>query len=220
MVIRYVISLVLFSSSALFYGGTDFYGTCEKITPRAVQKMAYSWHNDSPVPLEDLRCITVSYYDFDGNVVQGELIMHALVADDIIEIFKELFTIKFPLASMMLVGDYKKDEKDYRIATNCCAHFTRRVIKEMRWSNHAFGTAIDINPWKNPYIKADFFFPPEGKKYLDRTIGEPGMIVKDSPIYKIFTQKGWLWGGECFDHCIDYMHFQKVIPGLNQNKNN
>ena len=107
-------------------------------------------------------------------------------------------------------------------ANNSSAFYARRVAGTTRWSNHSWGAAIDINPLLNPFSRKDFFTPKAGKRYLDRTLDEPGMITKESYIYKLFIEKGWQWGGECFyerDETIDRHHFQKIIPGLNRNTN-
>ena len=191
----------------------------QEITPDIKAKMIYSWQDDSPVPLSDLRYISVSHWDFDGNVHQGELVMHKEVAEDIVDIFRQLFAIRFPIQSILLIDHFEANDEKSMAANNCCAHCSRRVAGETRWSNHSFGTAIDINPLLNPYVRGDFFTPTQGEKYLDRTPNEPGMIMRDSEIYKIFTEKGWEWGAESFDHCTDYHHFQKVVTGLNKSKN-
>ena len=102
------------------------------------------------------------------------------------------------------------------------AFYARKVASTQRWSNHASGLAIDINPLLNPYSKGDFFCTQEGECYLDRTLDVPGMITKDSYIYQLFIERGWEWGGECFyarDGVLDRHHFQKIISGINQTTN-
>ncbi|MDP3889470.1 MAG: M15 family metallopeptidase [bacterium] len=199
----------------MLYAEQAFYATCEKITPAIKNKMKYSWKKNSPVPLEDLRYITVSHYDFDGSVAQGEIVMHYLVADDIIEIFKELFNVKFPIQSMKLVDNFNASDDDSMDANNCYAHCTRFVDHTRWWSNHSFGIAIDINPIQNPCLTRGDFWPKAAKKYLDRTVSQPGMITKNSFIYNLFIKRGWVWGGECFGlSYIDYHHFQKNDPWL------
>jgi D-alanyl-D-alanine carboxypeptidase len=198
----------------------QFIGWHQEITSEVKAQMIYSWQENSPVPLSDLRYISVSHWDFNGNVQQGELVMHKKVADDIIDIFRKLFAIKFPIQSMKLIDHFQADDERSMAANNCSAHCTRRVVGTSRWSNHSYGTAIDINPRLNPYTRDDSYCPQNSKRYLDRTLNEPGMITHESTIYHIFKEKGWEWGGECFDHCVDYHHFQKVVPGLNKSKNN
>jgi cell wall-associated NlpC family hydrolase len=59
--------------------------------------------------------------------------------------------------------------------------------------------------------------PPESQDLIyepNRSADIPGIITKDSPIYKIFKEKGWIWGGESFETCVDLHHFEKRIPEL------
>ncbi len=68
----------------------QFFATRQEITPVILRKMPYTWNNECPVPLADLRYITVSHYDFAGNIHQGELVVHKLLVDDLIDIFEKL----------------------------------------------------------------------------------------------------------------------------------
>ncbi len=123
---------------------------------------------------------------------------------------------------MLTIDHFDGSDNASMVANNSSALYARRVAGTTRWSNHTFGTAVDINPLLNPLSKEDFFCPKEAERYLDRTLNEPGMITKESYIYTLFKEKGWEWGGECFyerDKTIDRHHFQKVIPGVNKNTN-
>ena len=108
-------------------------------------------------------------------------------------------------------------------ANNTSAFYARKVAGTDRWSNHSFGCAIDINPLFNPYSSPKSkVIPVQAEPYLNRKLNIPGMILKDSYIYKLFKDRGWQWGGECFyerDGVIDRHHFQKIVPGLNKNTN-
>lgn len=199
-----------------------FFVKTSVITPDIVQRMTYTWHPESPVPIEDLRCLTVSFYDFEGLVQQGDLIVHQMAVEDLIYIFEKLFAVQFPLTSIKLVDEFAGSDDASMSANNSSAFYARKVARTNRWSNHASGLAIDINPLLNPYSKGDFFCPQEAAYYLDRTLDLPGMIEKESYIYTLFIERGWQWGGECFrerDGVIDRHHFQKIIPGINQTTN-
>ncbi|NND35346.1 MAG: M15 family metallopeptidase, partial [Saprospiraceae bacterium] len=79
-----------------------------------------------------------------------------------------------------------------------------------RWSSHAYGAAIDINPGQNPYVlnpdQSDFkVFPSGGERFLDRGNIRIGMV---EPIVHIFKKHGFTeWGGE-WESPLDYHHFQ------------
>ncbi len=199
-----------------------FVATSQRITPDILKRMVYTWHPLSPVPLEDLRYITLSYYDFEGTVNQGELVVHEKAVDDLVSIFEKLFEVQFPLQSMLLVDEFAGSDDASMRANNSSAFYARKVAQTDRWSNHASGLAIDINPLINPYSKGAIVCPQEGEPYLDRDRVVPGMITKDSYIYKLFKERGWEWGGECFyerDGVIDRHHFQKIVSGINKNTN-
>ncbi len=200
----------------------EFFFTCKEITPAILQRMVYTWHAESTVPLEELRYLMISHYDFEGAVCLGELVVQVSVVDDLAYIFKRLYEVKFPIQSMILVDEFEGSDDASMRANNSSAFYARKVAGTDRWSNHAYGLAVDINPLLNPYSKGSLCCPVEGKYYLDRTLGIPGMITADSFIYRLFKERGWQWGGECFyerDGVIDRHHFQKIVIGSNKTTN-
>lgn len=218
-----VYSLILsFNFSLCSQSTPQFHAACQEITPEILSRMVYTWNKQSPVPLSELRYITLSHYNFEKEVMQGELVVHKLVVDDLLYIFEKLFEVQFPIHSMKLVDEFEGSDDRSMSANNSSAFYARKVANTDRWSNHSFGCALDINPLLNPYSKESFFCPLEGEHYLDRTLNQPGMITKNSYIYRLFIERGWQWGGECFyvrDGAIDRHHFQKIIPELNRNTN-
>ncbi len=217
---RFYLACALYCTILCAQTTTEFFAQSYPLSEEILSRMVVTWQSDSPVPVKELRYLTVSYYDFQGQVKQGELVVHALAVDDLISIFKKLFEVRFPIHSMKFVDEFGSDDASMS-ANNTSAFYARHVTRTGRWSNHAYGLAIDINPLLNPYIRGEYFCPQEGERYLDRTLNGSGMITKDSYIYTLFKEHGWLWGGECFlDRGIeDLHHFQKVVPGLNENNN-
>ena len=53
-------------------------------------------------------------------------------------------------------------------ANNTSAFNCRYVSGTTRWSEHAYGLAIDINPIQNPYVKGSTVDPPAGGDWTDR----------------------------------------------------
>lgn len=205
--------------------GNEFRFLCQEITPEIKSRLVYTWNEESPVPLKDLCYLNVSHYDFSGNIQEGELVVHSLVANDLIYIFRKLFEAQFPIQSMKIVDEFGGSDDESMRSNNTSAFFARKVANTDRWSNHSYGLAIDINPLLNPYSSHKIISAPqEGLPYLDRTLNIPGMITTDSYIYSLFKELGWEWGGECFLHrgdgVIDRHHFQKVVDGINHTTNN
>jgi hypothetical protein len=163
------------------------------------------------ISYDDLRYIRLKYYDFDGNVHDdGELIVNAALAKEVTEIFYTLYKEKYPLASVRLVDEYGEpgDDNLSMAANNTSGFNYRKVTGKKNLSQHSYGRAIDINPLMNPYIKKDgSISPPKGAEYADRSLKLRGMIDTDDPCYKLFTKKGWSWGGYSGEK--DYQHFSK-----------
>lgn len=170
-----------------------------------------SWKEIAPYSIDDLVYIQVTYYDFDGKTHIGELIMHKLVAPDIIEIFKVLFEAQFPIEKMKLIDDYDASDEASMADNNSSALCVRSITnRQNELSRHSYGVAIDINPIQNPYISSDMILPKAGEDYQDRTNKRKGMIVEGDICYDAFVSHGWTWGGN-WTSIKDYQHFQKDI---------
>ena len=169
-----------------------------------------SYPTDCNVPYSDLRYVKVLHYDFNGNVHEGELICAKEVAQELTNIFYELYLAKYPIEKMVLVDEYDADDiASMRDNNTSCFNF-RVISGSKKLSMHSYGLAIDINPLINPYVKGDYISPKEAKPYVDRSQIKPGMISKDDLCYKLFTKYGWKWGG-IWNTVKDYQHFEKEI---------
>lgn len=166
-----------------------------------------SWRPGCPVGLDGLRLLTFPYVTFDGDVATGELIVAAEVAEQIGEVFRQLFEAEYPIQRIDLVDTYGGDDLASMQANNTSAFNCREVAgKPGIWSNHALGLAIDLNPLMNPYVSGGFVDPPDGVEYLDRSDVRLGMIVADDPAVQAFLAMGWRWGGNWVG-LKDYQHF-------------
>jgi hypothetical protein len=94
-------------------------------------------------------------------------------------------------------------------ANNTSAFNFRNVAGTQVLSKHALGAAIDINPRHNPMIIGAAIFPPSGAVYTDRSVCQPGMIVRPGPVVDLFDARGWEWGGD-WSPMKDYHHFTKA----------
>ncbi len=167
------------------------------------------------VPYDDLRFVHILYVDFDETDREGELMVHRKVAEDVLDIFYELYEARYPLASVKLVDDFGEvaDDNLSMAANNTSAFCYRQVTGSKKLSWHSFGAAIDINPVQNPYLNGKRVSPPEGRDYLDRKNKRPHMIDHSDTCYKVFTAHGWKWGGD-FSGDKDYQHFYKELKGV------
>ncbi|MFZ5968014.1 MAG: M15 family metallopeptidase [Bacillota bacterium] len=168
-----------------------------------------SWKDGSPVTLEELSYVKVTYWGFDDLPHRGELIVHQKVAEEICEIFQALYEARFPIEKIRLIDEYGADD-DLSMADNNTSAFCYRDVANRKGtlSKHSYGVAIDINPIQNPYVRQNEVSPEKGKEYTDRGKIRKGMIIKGDPCYEAFTKRGWTWGGD-WKTMKDYQHFQK-----------
>lgn len=186
----------------------------ETIAKRIVGK---TWTVECPVPLTDLRYLTIPYWGYDGKEHLGEMIVHKAVALEVIDIFQELFEVKFPIEEMRLIDDYFEPGKtrgeidDISMAhNNTSAFFFRFIGKTTIVSEHGLGTAIDINPRVNPFVRGDYVCPAESRVYCDRTRTDvKGLLTGKDVCVRAFTKRGWNWAG-LWKKVQDYQHFCKV----------
>jgi hypothetical protein len=185
----------------------QFRGSIARIDAALAERMTgVSWRPGCPVPLRDLRLLTLSHWDFDRRSRTGRLVVHRDVAREVLGAFRELYAARFPIRRMWLVdaygaSDFRSIEADNTSAFNC-----RYVDGTTRWSNHAYGTAIDINPIENPYVSAGRTSHRASVPYLDRSRRRPGMAVEGGPLVRAFDRIGWGWGGR-WASVKDYQHF-------------
>lgn len=180
-----------------------------RIDPVDAQRLGKSWRPGCPVGPDQLRLVSVSYVGFDGRSHQGELVVADAVANDVSEIFGDLYAARFPIERMETVDRYDADDDRSMAADNTSAFNCRPITGGTEWSNHSYGRAIDINTVRNPYIaRSGAVSPPDGAPYADRMRKDPGMIHPDDAAVRAFNGRSWDWGGG-WSAPIDYQHFEK-----------
>jgi hypothetical protein len=176
------------------------------IGPAPAERMTESWRPGCPVPLDDLRLLTLTHWRFDGEVHRGELVIHADQARAVKEVFRALFQARFPIKRMQLVDVYGGDDYRSMAANNTSGFNCRTVEGSSSWSEHAYGRAIDINPIQNPAVQDGRVSPPAGTRYLYRSRPAKGLIRADDAVVRAFAAIGWGWGGY-WTSLKDYQHF-------------
>ena len=171
---------------------------------------------DCIVPREDLRYLLVLHKDKDGNTHQGEMVVHKLIAEDVLEIFEELYDANYPIERMVLPDNYMADDETMMRDNNSSCFNFRFISHTTKISKHGLGMAVDINTLYNPYYKVvtnddgtteEVIEPATGAPYLDRTREFDYKIDKDDLCYRLFIEKGFEWGGDWTDR-KDYQHFE------------
>ena len=179
-----------------------------------------SYQVNDNIGLSELRYLKLLHFNFDGNIQVGELICNAALAQDMIDIFTELFYCRYQICSMHLIDNYwtgdgvESDEASIEVDNTSCFCY-RRATDAANLSNHAYGRAIDINPLENPF----YIIRPDGSLEYYHTNAEPYLLNRDPSIphvitevddaYRIFTAHGFSWGGN-WSNPKDYQHFEKL----------
>jgi hypothetical protein len=188
--------------------GSGFEVHVGRISERLKERMTgKSWHRGCPVPIRDLRLMRVSYHNFDGERRMGKLVAHEDAMATLTHALRVMYRNSFKIRRMRLIDVYNGSDDRSMSADNTSAFNCRYVAGTTRWSEHAYGRAIDINPIENPYVGSDgSVSPPEGEPYTDRSRHRKGMIHGGGAVVEAFTDRGWGWGG-FWDSPKDYQHF-------------
>jgi D-alanyl-D-alanine carboxypeptidase len=180
------------------------------IQPVTAADLGASWRPDCPLDPQQLRRVEVNYLGFDGQTHRGALIVNEDLAADVVAIFEQLLQLRYPIEKIRTVDNYPAADDELSMEDNNTSAFNCRDIPGTgRWSQHAFGRAIDLNPLLNPYIdRTGAFQPKNAAPYLDRNRTDPGLLHAGDPVVRVFTDRGWRWGGS-WRTPLDYQHFER-----------
>jgi LysM repeat protein len=172
----------------------------EPVTPAMV---GWDPARKCPVVPADLRKVWVSYIDLQGGYHDGSIIVRQDLVLRTQRAFFTLFRSHYRIMAMAPMSVNMPGVTDMSIVTagyNC-----RPVAGTHTWSQHAYGTAIDVNPLQNPMIRGRVVDPGAGSLYQRRSHYWIGMMHVDGAV-RAFTANGFYWGGN-WTSLKDYMHF-------------
>jgi D-alanyl-D-alanine carboxypeptidase len=191
-----------------------FEARVQKLPPSVRAQLTVSaWRLGCPVPLSQLRLLTVPHWGFDGNEHMGRLVVNADHAAQLGKVFGRLHKLRFQIRHLQLADSYgpiaaRPNDNDVSASFECrqavpspCSGGTGTGT----WSRHAFGLAIDLNPRENPYVGCGKLRDPSRRPFLDRSRVRPGMVTP--AVVAAFREIGWSWGGAWTGDTKDYMHF-------------
>jgi hypothetical protein len=180
------------------------------VHPVTAAELGASWRPGCPVEPAQLRRVDVDHIGFDGQIHHGELIVHEDLVPEVITIFEQLYRLRFPIEKIRTADHYPAADDELSMEDNNTSAFNCRGIPGThQWSQHAYGRAIDLNPLLNPCIYASGELQPQNAApYLDRSRTDPGLLHNGDPAVRVFTDRGWRWGGY-WTTPIDYQHFER-----------
>ncbi len=171
-----------------------------------------SYKDYCTIPREDLRYIHVLHKNIEGETLEGEMVCSTLIAEDLLEIFRELYEQSYPIEKMRLIDEYDADDERSMTDNNSSCFNYRTISHTNKISKHGLGVAVDINTLYNPYTKVvdgeRIIEPAAGAPYLDRDADFPYKIERGDLCYNLFISHGFEWGGDWSDR-KDYQHFEK-----------
>lgn len=154
-----------------------------------------TWQPACPVARDQLAWVRVTFRGFDDERHTGELLLDRDVADDVVQVFGRLWRADFPLEELRVTRRDELDAAPTGDGNNSGAFVCRPVVGGTTYSQHAYGLAVDLNPFQNPYTKGDVVLPELASSYLDRDRRRPGVYDADSVVVQAFAEIGWTWGG-------------------------
>jgi hypothetical protein len=174
-------------------------------------QLPYSWHKGCPVGPSQLRRVRLTYWGFDRKAHGGALVVNVSVVGEVVRVFRRLYVKRFPIRRMRPIDAYHGQDEHSLNHDNTAGFNCRYVIGPgpERWSVHALGLAIDVNPVENPYLDGGRVHPKAGRAYLDRSRLRRGMAVPGGLLVRAFAAQGWSWGGR-WTSAPDYQHFSRT----------
>ena len=172
-----------------------------------------SWPEGCTIRRSDLRYLRLSHFDAENKEHVGEMVCNKAIANDIVEIFRELYRQKYPIQRIRLMDDYEADDEQAMRDNNTSSFCYRKISGSSKLSKHATGMAVDINTLYNPYVRSGkdghrIVEPATATKYVDRRKSFPYKIVKGDLLHRLFLQHGFKWGGS-WRTMKDWQHFEK-----------
>lgn len=164
--------------------------------------------------LDALVLVGVNFIGFDGEMHEGQIVVHQELQKDVEDLFELMLQIKFPLQEVSPIVKYNWDDELSMSVNNSSAFNYRLVINTDQVSWHGHGRAIDINPRINPVVVPEeaqwkITQPANGSYNLE----EPGTLYAGHKVVEFLKARGWEWGGD-WEEYKDYQHFQKKSVNL------
>ena len=195
--------LAIFAVSVVY--APPFASNVSRVT---ADQLRHSWHSGCPVAPSRLRRVRVTYWGLDRRAHTGALVANEDAVPALVRVFSRLYAARFPIRRLRPIDVYGGKDERSLAADNTAAFNCRYVVGPgpRRWSAHAYGEAIDVNPVENPFLEGGRVHPRAGRSYLRRSRVRPGMATRGGLLVRTFAAVGWKWGGR-WTGSPDYQHF-------------
>ena len=204
--------------SAVSASNLDSFFRADTISDQVFKRIwLKSYKRDCTVPRQELRYLRVLHVNKDGKPQTGEIICNRAIADDLLQIFRQLYLSGYRIEKMLLVDEYNADDETSMADNNTSCFNYRCIAGSKKLSYHSRGLAIDINPLINPCLhpRSGLVEPKAGKQYAHNRRNRKGQAIRfideQDLCYRLFIQHGVIWGGS-WSTPKDYQHFEKRLP--------
>ncbi len=155
--------------------------------------------------INQLELINVTYLSMDGKIHQGQILTNKAIAGNLKEIFQYMMKQKFPVNQVIPIVKFNWDDEASMRADNTYSF----CYRDVSYSKHSTGMAIDINPFQNPVRwNKEYSYrknKPEGAGYRPEAAGT---FYPGHPVVTKFKSLGFFWGRN-FSRNDDDHHFEK-----------
>lgn len=184
---------------------TRYAGADAVIIPTTYAEVEGYWNDACPMHWDRLRTIHVNHWDYAGQIRRGVIVVRDDRASEVAAAFTEMFDARFRIARMELPSVWGGNDELMMAANNTSGFNCRKVVgNPYRWSPHAYGYAVDINPVENPYRDPTGKWWPSTQWSVDRPAGVIGMHYTNSTSVTSLRKRGWDWG-----YGWDWHHFER-----------
>lgn len=160
--------------------------------------------------LSSLELIEVVYLSTDNKIHKGQIVINSAIAEDIKDLFTFMLSEGFVIEKVIPIVRYDWSDSLSMDDNNSYSFCYRNIT----YSKHANGMAIDINPRFNPLRWKHIDRPNEPKgAQLDTTIN--GTLYPGHPVVEEFRSRGFRWG-HTFTKYYDDHHFEKAQFSLSK----
>ncbi|MFL6159259.1 MAG: M15 family metallopeptidase [Marmoricola sp.] len=187
--------------------GKGFVSRVTSPAPAAVIARS-TWAPGCPVAADELTWVRLAFWGFDDRRHFGELLVNAGAAADLVKVFARLYADRFPIEEMRISTKEEQTAAPTGDGNDTGSFNCRPVRGATTYSQHAYGLAVDVDPFQNPYVKGDLVLPELAGAYTDRSRRWPGMILAGGPVVRAFASIGWTWGGT-WHSLKDLQHFSQ-----------
>lgn len=194
------------TSTAVSPTGTPSERFTASVSATTPDDVRHTYRPGCPVGPRDLRTITMTFRTYAGQVRTGVLIVAATQSATVVDVFRQAFDAGFRINRMDNPNVWNGDDEQMMAADNTSAFNCRAVAgNSSELSPHSYGTAIGVNPRRNPHRAAGgIWHPSNGARWVDRSLDEAAMIRSSSAITRAFLRAGGTWGGNRAEPKYEY----------------